>query len=222
MDPAGRAVPRAPPPSPRGSPPDARDLDTRGPGPALRGGPGPGAPPRPGRCRGRPRGRCIRFPPITASTSRSSRPSRPSWCCFAWLVLQPILVDMRVASAIPDSAYDGGGELSLVMSDVRRVADGLDAAVAQGAMSADDVAGLTAWGPTSARAWPSWASRWGATSAPRSWRPRGRTGPCPRWDPWPWPWWSSRWPGWASPTRCRRRPRRSARATPWSGPSWAC
>ncbi len=38
---------------------------------------------------------------------------------------------------IPASAVPEGGSLGLVMSDVRRVADGLDQAVSQGAMSAE-------------------------------------------------------------------------------------
>ena len=60
----------------------------------------------------------------------------------AWLVLQPIVIENNVADLIPDSAVPAGGSKSLVMSDVRRVADGLDIAVEQGAMTADQAASL--------------------------------------------------------------------------------
>jgi phosphate transport system permease protein len=53
----------------------------------------------------------------------------------AWMVLQPLLVETRVAGAIPETEYSDPGELSLIMADVRRVADGLNRAVAEGAMS---------------------------------------------------------------------------------------
>ena len=55
-----------------------------------------------------------------------------------WLVLQPILIDTQVRHLIPEGSYKGRGELSLITSDVRRVAEGLDLAVAMGAM--DDAA----------------------------------------------------------------------------------
>ena len=53
----------------------------------------------------------------------------------AWLILQPLLIENRVKDLIPADRYEGSGELSLIMSDVRRVADGLDTAVAQGVMT---------------------------------------------------------------------------------------
>ena len=53
----------------------------------------------------------------------------------AWLVLQPIVVNSIVSHDIPATAYEDGGALNLIMSDVQRVADGLDVAVAQGAMT---------------------------------------------------------------------------------------
>jgi len=52
-----------------------------------------------------------------------------------WLVFQPILIDSKVKTMIPANSYDGSGELSLVMSDVRRVADGLDLAADQGVIT---------------------------------------------------------------------------------------
>jgi len=55
-----------------------------------------------------------------------------------WLLVQPMLVDARVSALLPDSAIAQNSTRGLVMSDVRRVATGLDEAVAQGTMTADE------------------------------------------------------------------------------------
>ncbi|MEC9195963.1 MAG: phosphate ABC transporter permease family protein, partial [Pseudomonadota bacterium] len=55
-----------------------------------------------------------------------------------WLIVQPIVVNSIVSAEIPQSAIPEGSTLGLVMSDVRRVADGLDIAVAQGTMTVDE------------------------------------------------------------------------------------
>jgi len=55
-----------------------------------------------------------------------------------WLILQPIYIESRISSLIPDTAIAADTTRSLVMSDVRRVADGLNVAVAQGAMTPDE------------------------------------------------------------------------------------
>lgn len=52
-----------------------------------------------------------------------------------WLLVQPGVIESRISSLIPQSAIAEDSNLGLVMSDVRRVADGLDSAVAQGAMT---------------------------------------------------------------------------------------
>lgn len=52
-----------------------------------------------------------------------------------WLIAQPMVIQSQVSSLIPERAYTDAGSLNLVMSDVRRVAEGLDVAVAEGAMS---------------------------------------------------------------------------------------
>ncbi|SMY07414.1 phosphate ABC transporter permease subunit PstC [Flavimaricola marinus] len=52
-----------------------------------------------------------------------------------WLILQPMVLNRMVAPMIGSVAAGEAGEMSLVMSDVRRVADGLDAAVDQGVLS---------------------------------------------------------------------------------------
>ncbi|WP_371153975.1 phosphate ABC transporter permease subunit PstC [Jannaschia sp. 2305UL9-9] len=56
----------------------------------------------------------------------------------AWMVLQPMLVESRAAVTIPETSYSSVGELSLLMADVRRVANGLNVAVERGIISADD------------------------------------------------------------------------------------
>ena len=61
-----------------------------------------------------------------------------------WLVVQPIYVEGRVASLVPETAYATQGDLSLIMADVRRVAGGLDLAVETGAMTAADAGDLRA------------------------------------------------------------------------------
>lgn len=52
-----------------------------------------------------------------------------------WLVAFPVYVNSQSAATLPDSAIPEGSTRDLVMSDVRRVAAGLDAAVAQGLLT---------------------------------------------------------------------------------------
>ena len=59
-----------------------------------------------------------------------------------WLILQPLIVDNAISAGLPDSAIPEASTRGLVMSDVRRVADGLDLAVSEGAISAEDAASL--------------------------------------------------------------------------------
>ncbi|MEO0486355.1 MAG: phosphate ABC transporter permease subunit PstC [Pseudomonadota bacterium] len=60
----------------------------------------------------------------------------------AWLILQPIIIGASIRADIAPAAVSEGSTLGLVMSDVRRVADGLDAAVAAGVMSPDTAASM--------------------------------------------------------------------------------
>ena len=53
-----------------------------------------------------------------------------------WLLAQPLWIDRNVAQTIPASSVAEGANLSLVMSEVQRTADGLRNAVASGAMPA--------------------------------------------------------------------------------------
>ncbi|MEO1238672.1 MAG: phosphate ABC transporter permease family protein, partial [Pseudomonadota bacterium] len=61
-----------------------------------------------------------------------------------WLIAQPLVIERSVQSLIPERAIPEGGSLSLVMSDVTRLADGLDIAVERGAMTADMAANVRA------------------------------------------------------------------------------
>lgn len=55
----------------------------------------------------------------------------------AWVLIQPMIVEGRVSALIPQEQYADSGSLNLIMSDVRRVAEGLDVAVSAGVMSAE-------------------------------------------------------------------------------------
>jgi phosphate transport system permease protein len=59
-----------------------------------------------------------------------------------WLILQPMLIQVNVASHISSNNFADDGALNLIMSDVRRVADGLNLAVSQGVMSAQEAQNL--------------------------------------------------------------------------------
>ncbi|NVO55253.1 phosphate ABC transporter permease subunit PstC [Rhodobacteraceae bacterium B1Z28] len=52
-----------------------------------------------------------------------------------WLLVQPMIVSSTVTSLIPDDSISEGSNRGLIMSEVRRVADGLDGAVAKGALT---------------------------------------------------------------------------------------
>ena len=54
-----------------------------------------------------------------------------------WLLAQPFVIDRAVSGMLSDSNIAASGSRGLVMSDVRRVAEGLDAAVAQGVLTPD-------------------------------------------------------------------------------------
>ena len=61
---------------------------------------------------------------------------------IVWLLAQPLVVNSRVLATLPDTMVAEGSSMGLVMSDVRRVADGLDVAVSTGAMSREMAATL--------------------------------------------------------------------------------
>lgn len=59
-----------------------------------------------------------------------------------WLLVQPLVVQNSVSSLIPEDAIPAGASLGIVMSDVQRVAHGLDAAVEAGAMTEEQAASV--------------------------------------------------------------------------------
>ncbi|MDF1801314.1 phosphate ABC transporter permease subunit PstC [Thalassovita sp.] len=61
-----------------------------------------------------------------------------------WVFVQPVVVDQTVSNVIPQHLLAEGSTLDLTMSDVRRVADGLDTAVKMGAMSEQETRDLRA------------------------------------------------------------------------------
>ena len=78
-----------------------------------------------------------------------------------WMLAQPFFVNSRVLETLPDTMVSEGSSIGLVMSDVRRVADGLDVAVQQGAMSRDEAASLsTETSDVRERLGESWRGPW--------------------------------------------------------------
>ena len=60
----------------------------------------------------------------------------------AWILVQPMIAQNRAAAIIPDGAYADRGALNLLMSDVRRIADGLDLAVQTDRITPEEVRDL--------------------------------------------------------------------------------
>ncbi|SMP09893.1 phosphate ABC transporter permease subunit PstC [Shimia sagamensis] len=63
---------------------------------------------------------------------------------MVWLLVQPTLIERSVSGMIAPEMIPEGSNLNLVMSDVRRVADGLNTAIAGGAMSLAEVEAMDA------------------------------------------------------------------------------
>ena len=61
-----------------------------------------------------------------------------------WLLAQPVVIDRVVTASIPAADLPDAGSRDLVMSDVRRISEGLDVLVAKGDLSDDDVATMRA------------------------------------------------------------------------------
>jgi phosphate transport system permease protein len=55
-----------------------------------------------------------------------------------WLIVQPMVVESRIAADLPEALVADSSARSLTMADVRRVAGGLDTAVDQGAMTEEE------------------------------------------------------------------------------------
>ncbi len=57
-----------------------------------------------------------------------------------WLLTQPVLIESRVSGMIPAADIPEGSSAALVMTDVRRIAEGLDLMVGNGLLSEADIA----------------------------------------------------------------------------------
>ena len=57
-----------------------------------------------------------------------------------WVIVQPLLIEHRLSGFFPAEQFENDSARILLMADVRRVAEGLDTAVAAGALSAQDAA----------------------------------------------------------------------------------
>ncbi|OCW56416.1 phosphate ABC transporter permease subunit PstC [Hoeflea olei] len=62
----------------------------------------------------------------------------------AWLFLQPVVIENSISDMIPEASVPAGGAKSLVMVDVRRIADGLGLLAAQGGVSEADLSDMRA------------------------------------------------------------------------------
>ncbi|MCV2870759.1 phosphate ABC transporter permease subunit PstC [Defluviimonas sp. WL0050] len=61
-----------------------------------------------------------------------------------WLLVQPIIIESRVSGLIVEADIPQGGSRDLVMSDVRRVAGGLNIIAGEGGLSEDEIANMGA------------------------------------------------------------------------------
>ena len=59
-----------------------------------------------------------------------------------WLIVQPMVIQNVVSNHVPQDRYTDRGSLNLIMSDVRRVAEGLDIAVERGALSTEQAGSI--------------------------------------------------------------------------------
>ena len=63
---------------------------------------------------------------------------------LVWSAVQPVVVEGRVSGMLDAARYEGAGDLDLLMADVRRTADGIDAAVALGVLTRAEARGADA------------------------------------------------------------------------------
>ncbi len=61
-----------------------------------------------------------------------------------WLIIQPLVIERAVTDMIPESAIADTGSRGLVMTEVRRLAEGLDTAIERGALSRDEARNIRA------------------------------------------------------------------------------
>jgi phosphate transport system permease protein len=60
-----------------------------------------------------------------------------------WLILQPLVIEARISAALPAAITADATQAELTLADIRRVAGGLDTAVASGTLSDSEAAALS-------------------------------------------------------------------------------
>ncbi|MEZ5877661.1 MAG: phosphate ABC transporter permease subunit PstC [Tepidamorphaceae bacterium] len=63
---------------------------------------------------------------------------------LVWLLAQPLVIESRVSAMISPADIPDGSTLGLVMADVRRIADGIDVAMAQGTLTKSELDSMRA------------------------------------------------------------------------------
>ena len=61
-----------------------------------------------------------------------------------WLLVQPLLIETRVTSMIPAADIPDGSSANLVMTDVRRIAEGIDLILARGKLGEAEITAMRA------------------------------------------------------------------------------
>lgn len=69
-----------------------------------------------------------------------------------WLIAQPMVIEQRLSGFFPAAQFENNSQRILIMADVRRVAEGLDVAVARGALSSVEAIDIRSDGTDSIRA----------------------------------------------------------------------
>ena len=59
-----------------------------------------------------------------------------------WVIVQPLVIERSLSNFFPAEQFQNAAERTLLMADIRRVAEGLDTAVARGTMTAEEAATL--------------------------------------------------------------------------------
>lgn len=60
----------------------------------------------------------------------------------AWLLIQPLLIESRVSAMLTVADVPDGSSVSLMMTDVRRIANGIDLILAKGELDSGDIAAM--------------------------------------------------------------------------------
>jgi phosphate transport system permease protein len=62
---------------------------------------------------------------------------------FVWMVAQPLYIDRQLEGYFPPGTFEDDTQRTLIMADVRRVADGIETAVSRGAMTPEEADDLS-------------------------------------------------------------------------------